>query len=451
MTTTGTRRFQAPKGTRDFYPADMAVRRHLESAWRSVSIAHGFDEIDGPTFEHLDLYTVKSGSEIIEQLFSFRRAGGDTDYALRPEFTPTLARMYAAAASTLPRPTKWFCIPSHFRAERPQRGRLREFYQWNADVIGDPSPKAEAEVIAVAARSLEKMGLTPDDVLIKLNDRDAMTVILGSLGVEPEGQAAALTLLDRREKLDETAFREQAAGLGIEGGRLAELLEVSGGTFAIGAEHDLLGRLPDLGGERSERFHELGSILANRGLAPWCRWDLGVVRGLAYYTGTVFEVHETSGRERAIAGGGRYDRLIEMFGGPSTPAVGFAMGDVVIRLVLEERGLLDDAGAYVPRPDVFVINGREDGAEALDGLVADLRAADLHARHSHRATRNIGKLLGEAGKVRSRLAVIIGKELDAGNVVLKSLETGEQEEVARIEIVDTIRRRLRGDTEEERT
>jgi histidyl-tRNA synthetase len=436
-----THRFQAPKGTRDFLPGDMAVRRHVERAWRDAAIRHGFDEIDGPTFEHLDLYTVKSGPGIVSELFSFRRAGGDTDYALRPEFTPTLARMVAGMGASLPRPVKWFSIGSMFRAERPQRGRLREHVQWNVDLLGEASREADAEVVAVAADLLERLGLRPTDAQIKLNDRGAITRLLESLGLPVEATPAALALLDRRDKMEDAAFRAEAAMLGMSASAVAKFLDLSTQRVALGAEEAAPSAVREalLEGEESRT---LTRALRARGLQPWCHWDLGIVRGLAYYTGTVFEVHETTGRERAIAGGGRYDELVELFGGAPTPAVGFAMGDVVIRLALEERGLLRSPEEYLPRPDVFVIEGRSEDDGRLPAIVAQLRRGGLHVRHSYRATRNIGKLLGDASKARARLAVILGREMERDAVVVRDLEAGAQEEVALADIVSALRAKL---------
>src|SRR5688572_5953795 len=187
------RKFQSPKGTRDFYPQDMAVRRYIEDVWRKVSINHGFDEVEGPTFEYLDLYTHKSGPGIASELFQVfsgkdeaelaeLQRTGKAPFALRPEFTPTLARMVAARAAELPRPIKWFAIPSHFRAERPQRGRLREFMQWNVDVIGDESPRADAEVIATAIVAMESFGLTSNDIKVKITDRNLIAMMFSRSG-----------------------------------------------------------------------------------------------------------------------------------------------------------------------------------------------------------------------------------------------------------------------------
>jgi len=422
-------KFQAPKGTRDFLPADLAVRRHIESAWRTVSVNHGFDEIDGPTFEHLDLYTVKSGDDIVSELFSFRRTGGDVDYALRPEFTPTLARMYAADARSLPKPTRWFCIPSFFRAERPQRGRLREFYQWNVDVIGDETARADAEVIAVTVGVLKLLGLGPDTVRVRVNHRDEVDEALATFGVPGEQLAAAYRLLDARTKLKKPEFERRAAEIGIND--VPGLLRWA----------DMSDTSRDLA-EASERFAPLRDALAERGVLEWCDLDRSIVRGIAYYTGLVFEVHETTGKERAVAGGGRYDSLVELFGGPPTPAVGIAMGDVVLRLVLEDLGLLDDAESYLPAPDVFVVSGIKEGGDPVPRIVAALRNAGLHVRASDRASRNIGKQLGAAGKVRARLAVILGDEFANGMVTVKDLASGEQAEVAVAALVDQVRAQL---------
>ncbi|MEM7166758.1 MAG: histidine--tRNA ligase [Planctomycetota bacterium] len=419
----GSHKFQAPKGTRDFYPDEMAVRRYIEGAWRAVSIGHGFDEIEGPNFEHLEVYTAKSGPGIVSELFSFRRSGGDTDYALRPEFTPTLARMAAARSANLPVPTKWFSIPVHFRAERPQRGRLREFVQWNVDVIGDATPAADAEVIAVAIGLLERLGLTREQVGVRLSHRGLVGGLLEGGGVPSDNLTAAFELLDRRDKMKPEDFQEKARELGLSDELVTRFTETR--LIAL-ADVDSLAAGDSVA---MDDFRELCRLLDESGLAPWCGIDLGIVRGLAYYTGTVFEVHDAVDKERAVAGGGRYDQLIETFGGKPTPAVGFAMGDVVIRLLLEKHGLLDEPADYLPRPDVFVIATADEAAQKqLRPLVAELRRSGLHVRHSYKSTKNIGKLLGEAGKLRSRHAVILDAQCEQGQAQLKNLETGTQQQ-----------------------
>ena len=435
-------RFQAPKGTRDFYPAEMAVRRRLEGAWREASTCFGYEEVDGPTFEHLGLYTAKSGEGIVSELFSFRRAGGSDDYALRPEFTPTLARMVAARAAQLPMPVKWFAVPNFFRAERPQRGRLREFFQWNVDLLGAEGPAVDAEVIGVAVSALARLGLKPSDVRVKVSHRVAAARVVRALGVAEESVAAAFELLDRRDKVPAEEFAKRAAALGLSGEALARFEQAVRTRVPVGADLAALAAAAGIGTDALGELAALRDALVAAGLGDWCEFDLGIVRGLAYYTGTVFEVHEASGAERAIAGGGRYDGLVELFGGPRTPAMGFGMGDVVLGLVLADRGLLPaDGSELLPRPDAFVISSGDAAAEAaLAPLVARLRADGLHVRHSYKATRNVGTLLADASRQRARFAVILGAESADGMAQLKDLASGEQRAVTMAELAGALRR-----------
>ena len=427
---------QGPKGTRDFYPDLMAVRRHIEGAWRHASIDCGFDEIEGPTYEHLALYTAKSGPGIVNELFSFRRAGGDDDYALRPEFTPTLARMVAAKAGSLPLPVKWFAIPVHFRAERQQRGRLREFVQWNVDLLGVEGAAADVEVIGCAVLALERLGLKPTDVRVRLSHRGAVGAALAAAGVQPDRVGDAFELLDRRDKLEPAEFEKRAAALGLSADARARFDTIAAARLPVDAGAGALASR--LGVDEASLAGVIG--LADRlkamDLSSWCEWDFGIVRGLAYYTGTVFEIHEASGNERAVAGGGRYDGLVELFGGPKMPAMGFGMGDVVLGLVLGDRGLLPkDALALLPRPDAYLIgDGSEASERELPRLLMQLRRQGLHARASWKATKNVGKLLGDAAKARARFAVILGAELAQGAVALKDLDGGSQELVPLAEV-----------------
>jgi histidyl-tRNA synthetase len=435
-------KLQAPKGTRDWYPNEMSVRRHIEAAWRSASIDSGFDEIEGPTFEHLELYTIKSGEGIVNELFSFTRAGGEKTYALRPEFTPTLARMVVARAAQLPMPIKWFCMPAMFRAERPQRGRLREFQQWNVDLIGVAGADADAEVIATGLLALERLGLRPSDVQVRISHRDAVANILRRLGVAAESLHAAFELLDRRDKLEAEEFAKRAAALGLGDEARAGFERVARASMPVATEIAELARSVNVPVEDVEPLTGLRDRLTALGLADWCRWDLGIVRGLAYYTGMVFEFHEASGAERAIAGGGRYDTLVEIFGGPKMPACGFGMGDVVLSLVLADRGLLKDAesGAFLPRPDVFLVsNGAEVAERGIVSLEHSLRRAGFHVRRSYKQTRNIGKLLGDANKVRARFALIVDDKFADGVVTLKDLGAGTQNDVRREDLEGLLR------------
>ena len=407
--------FQAPTGTRDFYPIELARRRFIEDAWRRVSIRHGFDEIDGPTFEHLDLYTVKSGEGIVSELFSFQRAGGEKTFALRPEFTPTLARLYAANAGSLPKPTKWFWQSTCFRAERPQRGRLREFVQWNVDHLGGESrPDADAEVIACIIDLLATSGLSPQQIRVKVGDRNVAAAMLRASGVAEDRVEQGLAILDRRAKLPVEVIQKQAAELGLDLTKFDQQATAAAAGQGAGD-----GAFADLAALRSR--------LDGAGLGEWVQFDFNIARGLAYYTGMVFEVLVDG--ERAIAGGGRYDNLIELFGGPPTPAVGFGFGDVVFSLVLQDKKLMPSdkeiARSLGLRPDAFVIsNGTPESDARLMPILADLRRRGMHARRSYRTTKNIGKLLKEAADADARFAIIIESPTE---ITLKNLDDGTQD------------------------
>jgi histidyl-tRNA synthetase len=431
--------FQPPKGTRDFYPDSMAVRRYIEDIWRRVSIRHGFVEVDGPTFESMDLYRVKSGEEIVSQLFYFVDRAA-RELALRPEFTPTLARMVAEKAQGLPRPIKWFAIPRCYRAEQPQKGRLREFMQWNVDFIGDATPRSDQEVLMLCVDALREFGLTTKDFRIGWNHRELMTQALVNTFVKPDRIGDAYFILDRLGKLSAAARSELYTQRNCdeeERGHFEMLADAISQTAVAGpALETLMASWP---AEVRNAIAVFEQKISDAGMADYCRFDIGVVRGLAYYTGFVFEVMDSSGENRAIAGGGRYDRLIEMFGGPALPAVGFGMGDVVLEIVLRERGKLP--ANLLPRPDVFVVNALENGQPAAR-LVTDLRVSQwsadgqhilrpgLHVVESYRSTKNIGKLLQEAAASEARLAVILAEqEYQRGVLKIKNLRDRNEREV----------------------
>ena len=456
------KQIQGPRGTRDLYPAEAARRRWLLERWREVSVRHGFEEVDGPTFEESDLYAVKSGEGILGELFqAFSgkspdeveqvQATGRGPFALRPEFTPTLARMYAARAAGLPKPCKWFMAGPFFRAERPQRGRLREFLQWNADVLGldippekwnaeDAEGRAEvaaakarmdAEAIACLVRFLDAMGLGPSDARVHVNDRGIIDEILRGAGVPSHLHPAILSHLDRAGKMEREKFEAEAIALGAPPELIAG---VAGEVTVPGGDRDQLTESVLRAGGASVGGHRrlqdgLFTALAEQGVEPeWYTYNMRIVRGLAYYTGTVFEV--IADGERAVAGGGRYDNLVELFGGPRTPAVGFAMGDVVLSLLLQDKGLMPSdeelMGLVGQRPQVFVLsNGTEEAESQVRRVVAVLRRGDqgLHVRHSFKATKNIGKLLKEASGSGARFAVIVESP---GEASVKDLKTGQQ-------------------------
>jgi histidyl-tRNA synthetase len=434
--------FQAPTGTRDLYPVELARRRWIEDKWRKVAVRHGFEEIDGPTFESSDLYAVKSGDGILNELFQTfsgkdpeqaKQAGeGRSPYALRPEFTPTLARMYAARAGNLPKPSKWFWQGPCFRAEKPQRGRLREFWQWNCDVVGGSFTSADtesaeraqldAEVLGSCVALLEACGLRPEQARVRWGSRQLLLALSEKAGVLAQELDGWLLFLDRSTKLDVAKQAQLAESMKIRTEVRAEWDRLG---HEVAAKRDL--GVGGLSGSSIERTYvATQSAIRAGGLEAWCDFDLSVVRGLAYYTGMVFEVIVDG--ERAVAGGGRYDNLIELFGGPPTPACGFGMGDVVLSLVLQDKGLMPSdkqiARELGLRPDVFVIsNGSPESDAAVTPTLAGLRRAGLHARRSYKASKNIGKLLKDASDQGSQYAIIIE---DAGEVTIKDLDQNKQ-------------------------
>jgi len=436
--------FQAPKGLRDFYPIDAAKRRFITEAWRSTSLRHGFEEVDGPTFEQIELYTAKSGDAIVSEIFGVFSGKDEEEltrltqtrqapYALRPEFTPTLARLYAARAGSLPKPTKWFMSGPFFRAERPQRGRLREFLQWNVDMLGDSSPQADAEVIACCVSLMRSLGFTPQDLRVKINHRSALQEWLRSIGIVDAAHAALFKLLDQRGKMPAPVFAQQIAAFGFTPAQ-AEVFQKGIVRVTVddpAAPPAVPGAVPESVVDLTYFSHAvmpLAQQLVQAGVIDWVDFDLSIVRGLAYYTGMVFEVHEAGGNDRAVAGGGRYDNLVEVFGGPPTPAVGFGMGDVVLSLVMQDKGLWpDDSGvlrATGLAPDVFVIsNGTPEAELLLRPVVARLRAAGLHTRHTYKTTKNVGKLIQEAVGLRARVALILESATTAS---IKDLGTSVQ-------------------------
>ncbi|MCE2391363.1 MAG: histidine--tRNA ligase [Proteobacteria bacterium] len=405
-------RFRVLPGFRDFYPEQLAVRRGIEAAWHRASRAAGFQEIDGPVLESLDLLTAKSGGEIVSQLYAFDDKGGRA-VSLRPEMTPTLARMVAARAGGLPKPIKWYCVPEFYRYEKPQRGRLRAFHQWNADVIGSSEPAADAEAIAVALDALRMLGLGGDDLRVRISDRRVLSRVLEELEVPGDVEAEAIALVDRLE-------RDPAAR-----GRLEERL----GSARCGALLEHCASYP------LERGPELQAVLeagGEFGIGGLLEPDFRIVRGLAYYTGPVWEIFDRRGELRAVAGGGRYDELIGSLGGPELPALGFGMGDVVLAELLQERGLLPDAPARV---EAYVIPIGAELAGAARAVVARLRAAGVSAEAPYGAVR-LGKALRQASAAGARRAILIGPdEWAERSVRVRDLASGE-ERVVELERLD---------------
>jgi histidyl-tRNA synthetase len=399
-------RFQALPGFRDFFPEDLAVRRWIESAWHRASRNAGFEEIDGPVLESLELFTAKSGPEIANQLYAFTDKG-ERAVALRPEMTPTLARMVAARGAGLPKPIKWYCVPEFYRYEKMQRGRLRAFFQWNVDVIGSDEPASDAEAIAVALDSLRILGLSKDDVVVRLNDRRFVARVLGELGV---GEGDAGEILGLVDKLERDRGAEQRLDDKL-GAKRADTLRALCRDFP-------LARAPELGAV-IEAARELGVTCD---LQP----DFHIVRGLAYYTGPVWEIFACGVELRAVAGGGRYDGLIAALGGPKLSALGFGMGDVVLGELLAERKLVPKTP---PRIEVAVIAVTPELAGAARRIVAQLRAKGVAAETPYGAPK-LAKALKAADAAGAARAVIVGPdEWQDGMVLERDLKSGAERKV----------------------
>jgi histidyl-tRNA synthetase len=334
-------------GFRDFYPEQFAERAYVTRAWREVARRYAFMEYDGPPLESLELYTAKSGDEIVGQLYNFVDKGG-REVALRPEMTPTFARMVSARANSLRKPTRWFSIPQLFRYERQQKGRLREHYQLNVDIVGETGVAADAELVACAIDICRELRLTSNEVVVRVSDRRVMHAYLAALGIPPGAFDVVLAVTDKLARQPRAVSAEKLAAAGLDAPQVDAVLDITGATLDTVAA--ALSRTSAPGGEHVDdlrKFFDYVGTLVPGGTA-WLQFDLSIVRGLAYYTGIVFELFDRSGEFRAICGGGRYDNLLGAIGGGTAlPALGFGMGDVVLTELLRARQLLPATDASV--------------------------------------------------------------------------------------------------------
>lgn len=401
------------KGTRDFYPELMAVRTWLYNAVRKVSEAFGYQEYEAPILETLDLYAAKSSEELVKkQSYVFTDRGGE-EITLRPELTPSLARMIAQRQGELTYPLRWWSFGPFWRYERTQRGRSREFFQWNIDMLGVDTPEADAELVAVAAAFLRTVGLTPDKARILVNDRRLMEAEFEALGIPPAKRGEVAGLVDRRGKMEPTAWEADAAEIGLTPRQLDGLKSL----------------LAD--GERwrkSDKLIRLFAALEALGAAEYVQFDPNIVRGLLYYTGTVFEAFDVSGGvRRAILGGGRYDNLLADVGGDPLPCVGFAMGDVVVGLILQELGLIP---ALPITPSAVLVTVFSPGLlPASFSLAADLRRGGLNVT-CYPEPAKLPKQFKYADRLGIKAVLVLGPdEVAAGAVTVKKLADGTQETV----------------------
>jgi histidyl-tRNA synthetase len=376
-------------GFRDFYPDELARRAHIFSAWRAVARRYAFVEYDGPPLEPLDLYTRKSGDEIVGQLYNFTDKGG-REVALRPEMTPTFARMVGARANALRKPVRWFSVPQLFRYERAQRGRLREHFQLNVDIVGEAGEVADAELLCVALDIMRELGLTSDDVKARVSDRRLLNGVLTTLGVTDAQVPAVYAVVDKLARQPREVSERKLAEAGLAAPLVERVMALASGVTFAALQREF-GQAP-AAAEHVARFGRYLEHLDALGAGEWVVLDLSIVRGLAYYTGIVFELFDARGELRAICGGGRYDTLLKALGGVDLPALGFGMGDVVLGELLTERKLWPEAAQDAV--DLYLVAG--DGAlkhpygDALR-LVRTLRAAGFSVNHGMNAERYLSQ------------------------------------------------------------
>ncbi|MCI0550756.1 MAG: histidine--tRNA ligase [Anaerolineae bacterium] len=411
------------KGTREFYPEQMSLRNFLDEKVRAASQAFGYQEYDGPFIETIDLYAAKSGEELVKkQSFTFEDRGGDL-VTLRPELTPSLARMIAAKQNELVYPVRWWSFGPFWRYEQPQKGRTREFFQWNIDMLGVDSPEADAEIIAVAATFLRSVKLDPARATIYVNNRRLMESQFDALGIFPDKRVEVSNLVDRRSKMEPAKWDEYALEVGLSQSQLDGLKNVLG-------NYDLW--------KKSDELTRTFDALEALGMKEYIKFNPNIMRGLLYYTGTVFEAFDTTGSlKRSIFGGGRYDNLLEDVGGQPLPGVGFAMGDVVIGIILQEAGLLPE---FTPTPaQVLVTVFDEKLSSQSYKLAAELRDAGLNTI-VYPEPAKLPKQFKFADRMKMKVALVLGPdEAEKGLVVLKNLLNGEQVQVPREAVVASVK------------
>jgi len=411
---------QPPRGTRDFYPEDMRVRSWLFERFRAVSRSFGFEEVDAPIVEHEELFTRKAGEEIVEQLYHFELH--ERRYALRPEMTPSIARMVLARRGGLRLPLRWFAITQNWRYERATRGRRREHYQWNMDVWGEPDVTAEAELIAAVFEVLDRLGLARGDVKVRVSSRALLEARLrgGALAGREEAFPALCVVIDKLEKLGADAVLERLSdpkgGVGLEPGRAREVVE----WLSLRDLDEARRGAPEGAGAELARLFEL---LDAYGCRDRVVFDASIVRGLAYYTGVVFEAFDAGRSLRSLCGGGRYDRLLQSLGGPALPAVGFGFGDVVIQELLAQKKLLPEPARGL---DAVVFAFGDAERPAAIRLATRLRQGGDSVELVLGRER-LKRVLADADKAGARRVYLIGPEERAeGRVQIRELASGEQ-------------------------
>jgi len=422
--------FKTLPGFREFYPEDVAKRSYIFSKWRSKAWTFGFQEFDPPVLESLELFTEKSGEEIKSQLFEFVDKGNRA-VALRPEMTPSLARMVGEKASGIRRPVKWFAIGENYRYERQQKGRLRAFYQFNADILGEESLCADAEIMALLIETLSSFGLTEKEFCLRLGDRDLWLYFLRMNGLPESFDTKVLSVIDKIEKVSEEAFLEMSQKALQDSGVEVETFVAKIREFVKAQSLEVLEKYADNASEEFKNrlavWRELFSMLESMGLSKYVRCDMGIVRGLAYYTGFVFEAFQIVGTGRALAGGGRYDALTKKLGYADMPAVGFGMGDVTLSDLLELTG---KSGVQDNAIKVYAVIGSESLRAKALSIIFELRRNGVWIDYPLKSS-NFGKQFKAANSLNAKYALIFGEEeLQQNSVKVKNLVSGNEETIS---------------------
>lgn len=407
-------------GFRDFYPEQFAERAHIFETWRRVVRRYAFQEYDGPPLEPLELYTQKSGDEIVGQLFEFVDKGGRA-VAMRPEMTPTFARMVGARAQTLRKPVRWFSMPQLFRYERTQKGRLREHFQLNVDIVGEGDVLADAELLSVAVNIMAAFGLTASDVRARVSDRRLLNGLLAHLAIDEAIWLAVYAVLDKLERQPPEISAEKLAAAGLPPATVHAILGFA--TLDFSMLQSLYGQAPEVA-PHVERFAQYLAHCEALGIAEWLRFDLTIVRGLAYYTGIVFELFDNVGEFRAICGGGRYDNLLSSLGGADLPALGFGLGDVVLGELLKARGLMN---APAPAVALWIAQAPDSaGYPAAMLRTATRLRSDGHSVEFALRAQRVEKQLDAARKAGSLATIVVDTTGDAVNYRARAANAQEE-------------------------
>jgi len=409
-------KFQSPKGTEDYYPEQRNTQKRIFDAMTKVAVKYGFREVEPPVIENLRLLEAKQGEEIKSQIFVLEKKG-EEHLALRSEFTPSLARMFVEKQKILPKPVKWFCANRVWRYERPQAGRMREFFQFNVECFGSDKPEADAEVLCVMIDMLKSVGLSDKDFTVFVNNRKLLEELLYEI-IAKDKIPEVFHIIDKNDKITKEEFEKELSDLKIEkekAKKIEKLIQIE--------DVDEIEAKSDAAKEALDNIKKIFSLLGEK--KKCVKLNLGIVRGLAYYTGTVFEAFDTKRKFRALGGGGRYDQLIELYGGEPTAATGFGIGYSTLTLLLQEKKILPEPVFYA---DYFIATVTDELRPKAFEIAEKLRKEGIVEIDI--MGRKLAKQLQYANNIKARNVIILGPdEMKEGKAIIKEMETGKEEKV----------------------